>query len=136
MYNHYYIESCKGIITSFYYNINKLLVTESNCIIFGTGRSTQMYSSSSLSPRGLGLTSESMSGNSAMSLKTPTKELKFGLQLRRDSQDVGPEGEAKPVSSSSEMLRVVREPCWPWAVFSFLKTIPEVLPEVFGASRR
>ena len=36
MYNHYYIESCKGIITSFYYNINKLLVTESNCIIFGT----------------------------------------------------------------------------------------------------
>ena len=69
-----------------------------------------MYSSSSRSPRGLGLWSESISGNSAMSLKTPTKALKFGLQLRRLSQEAGPEGDTKPERSSSDTFRVVNDP--------------------------
>ena len=63
-----------------------------------------MYSSSSLSPRGLGLSSESMSGSSAISLNTPTNELKFGLQFSRDSQDAGPLDAPNPDNerSSSE----------------------------------
>ena len=71
-----------------------------------------MYSSSSRSPRGLGLSSESRSGSSAMSLNTPTNVLKLGLQLRRDSQEAGPAelGNPDKERSSSETVRVVREP--------------------------